>query len=792
MEPEPNGQYTPRISWSTKEAVTGSDRTSRPPILPGSALSQAAGSSRANSSTEETRKRKSSPSRGQVQQLSDSAGAHKVRRLDTCDTTDSIQGQGPEDVQSQKDWRQIVCDALRVPHNSPDDVLKTRLKNAVNPIDSTEFPPPDSPAPIPPPEPFYKIVHRVHCGVGGLGITKSVYMDKPVLHTSDDIAIPSHILGNDKVLDLNRHVERNIGMSFLVIREYRCCDKNLIINPEDRLSSSCENLIFSSSELCSALGYLRSIVPNGSKHVEEFTPGKEHRGLYYWLIHHREELLRTSETETGENRKQMKCFIDYLHQHKGSEFQEISLRFEKREVTRKMLRYLLIPEEVCVYQRPQGREHYQGVRILSWPNINTTWLANRNGAQKEGHVISTSIEMEVSAWEFDGNFKKVSWKHPYSIQWGVNSVMPLSRLHIYPFRYADKTIQNMIQERGKMVWSCRFHNYISYTGWDFHNQELFSKSRFVVDRRAYKHAERRSRPKDSVPDDFPDDLGQEHMDRDTPPGNEFLLLLPANSLAEALLVSRMSNIHWDEEAFHRLVLPADTKDVIKALVTHRISRSISTDLIGVSVAEHAKKPLYRITCGDIGTESQAVERYLNQALRLAKTWDCVVLLDEAEVFLQERSLTDLQRNALVSVFLRVLEYYDGILILTSNRVGTLDEGFKSRIQLALEYPKLDSDSRRTIWENFLERLDSDPAVTSELDISDLRRNLANLAKYELNGREIRNAINVARPLAMSSKTRIDFTCLKKVIGVQRRFDQYIKDMNEGLDDEKVAREEGKR
>lgn len=45
----------------------------------------------------------------------------------------------------------------------------------------------------------------------------------------------------------------------------------------------------------------------------------------------------------------------------------------------------------------------------------------------------------------------------------------------------------------------------------------------------------------------------------------------------------------------------------------------------------------------------------------------MVLLDESDVFLEEREKTDLQRNALVSVFLRVLEYYEGILILTSNR-----------------------------------------------------------------------------------------------------------------------------
>lgn len=48
----------------------------------------------------------------------------------------------------------------------------------------------------------------------------------------------------------------------------------------------------------------------------------------------------------------------------------------------------------------------------------------------------------------------------------------------------------------------------------------------------------------------------------------------------------------------------------------------------------------------------------------------VVLLDEADVFLEERDVRDLNRNALVSVFLRALEYYEGILILTSNRVGT--------------------------------------------------------------------------------------------------------------------------
>ena len=66
----------------------------------------------------------------------------------------------------------------------------------------------------------------------------------------------------------------------------------------------------------------------------------------------------------------------------------------------------------------------------------------------------------------------------------------------------------------------------------------------------------------------------------------------------------------------------------------------------------------------------------------------VVLLDEADVLLEERGQADFQRNALVSVFLHVLEYNFGIMILASNHVGTFDEAFTSRIQLALHYENL--------------------------------------------------------------------------------------------------------
>jgi SpoVK/Ycf46/Vps4 family AAA+-type ATPase len=335
------------------------------------------------------------------------------------------------------------------------------------------------------------------------------------------------------------------------------------------------------------------------------------------------------------------------------------------------------------------------------------------------------------------------------------------------------------------------------------------------------------------------DLGTEAMEKSEPPGDNFLLLLPPNvygfnilekkwgefhisfgqealqansDITVNLLVEYTSSVSWNKEAFDTLAVDDETKTLIRALVTNKIAAEKSTDLMSgkgnglivllhggpgtgktltaESVAEMAEKPLYRVTCGDIGTNPEDVEKYLTIVLYLGKIWDCVVLLDEAEVFLQERNLQDLQRNALVSVFLRVLEYYEGILILTSNRVGTFDEAFKSRVQLALHYEPLKESQRRRIWENFVKRLKSLNA--DEIDIGDLHEHLDDLAKYNMNGREIRNAVTTARQLAMYEKKPMDFKALKHVINVSSRFDRYLKSVNEGMTDEELAREDGLR
>lgn len=282
---------------------------------------------------------------------------------------------------------------------------------------------------------------------------------------------------------------------------------------------------------------------------------------------------------------------------------------------------------------------------------------------------------------------------------------------------------------------------------------------------------------------------------------------------ETLEVDRIREVKWNEKAFTNLVADEDTKEMILALVTNQLDAEKSTDLIdnkgnglilllhgspgtgktytAESVAEMAKKPLYPVTCGDIGTEPEAVEKYLESVFYLGKIWDCVVLLDEAEIFLEHRTLQDLKRNALVSVFLRALEYYDGIMILTTNRVGTFDEAFKSRIQLALRYEKLNKDQRKQIWRNFFNRL-QDLGEQDSIDFDDVQLHIEELAQYPMNGRQIRNSISTARQLAKFKKARMTFTHLKRTITLADKFERYLADVREGDPEEDGERGENGR
>jgi SpoVK/Ycf46/Vps4 family AAA+-type ATPase len=144
------------------------------------------------------------------------------------------------------------------------------------------------------------------------------------------------------------------------------------------------------------------------------------------------------------------------------------------------------------------------------------------------------------------------------------------------------------------------------------------------------------------------------------------------------------------------------------------------------VAEKLRAPLYSLSAGELGVEVDVAEEKLQVILDISKRWNAVLLLDEADIFLEQRTIRDLQRNRLVSVFLRQLEYFEGCLFLTTNRYQEIDRAFQSRIDMHLKYPDLDVSSRFQIWRNFL------AISTREVEINE--ENMRALAETALNGR----------------------------------------------------------
>jgi hypothetical protein len=204
-------------------------------------------------------------------------------------------------------------------------------------------------------------------------------------------------------------------------------------------------------------------------------------------------------------------------------------------------------------------------------------------------------------------------------------------------------------------------------------------------------------------------------------------------------------------------------------------------LTAEAIAELLRKPLYVVTAGDLGITAAEVEKSLGSVLELCQTWDALVLIDEADVFLEARNSHEIQRNALVCVMLRLLEYYSGCLFLSSNRSAkTIDAAIASRITVMLGYPPLDTDGRMKVWKNLVElvpaqpvdqatgavlaRVASNPHKASRFRVSFTDDDYKSLAtSYHLNGRQIKNSIVLARALARERQMPLDLSILRRAV-----------------------------
>jgi len=259
----------------------------------------------------------------------------------------------------------------------------------------------------------------------------------------------------------------------------------------------------------------------------------------------------------------------------------------------------------------------------------------------------------------------------------------------------------------------------------------------------------------------------------------------------AFNIDKIQPVVWNTDAFSNLVLPNDRKELLQSLIeAHHMGlgfddfikgkgHGLVVNLFGPpgvgktfsaeATSEHVKRPLYIVGGGDLGTNAAALDMELEKIFDIATAWKAIVLIDEADVFLERRSLHDLERNAMVAVFLRHVEYYRGILFLTTNRVKAFDEAFLSRIHVALHFSPLSLASKVQVWNAFIRKMGDDVELFSPDQIEEL-------AKRDINGRQIKNAARTAHSLAMSRGQKVSFEHLQITLDAM---DEFTREFNKG-------------
>ncbi|MFX1720865.1 AAA family ATPase [Paraburkholderia sp. A1RO-5L] len=177
-------------------------------------------------------------------------------------------------------------------------------------------------------------------------------------------------------------------------------------------------------------------------------------------------------------------------------------------------------------------------------------------------------------------------------------------------------------------------------------------------------------------------------------------------------VQHMEAYRYQPELRDKLVLPAHHHDLIDILTSNmnmfvqdvvpgksggttilcQGAPGLGKTLTAEVYAEVVGKPLYRVHSGQLGTTAASVGAALSTILRRAMRWDAVLLLDEADVYIRRRD-NDLEHNAIVAEFLRTLEYFNGLLFMTTNRIDDVDDAILSRCIATIHYetpPKADA------------------------------------------------------------------------------------------------------
>ncbi|OJJ75246.1 hypothetical protein ASPBRDRAFT_101888, partial [Aspergillus brasiliensis CBS 101740] len=170
------------------------------------------------------------------------------------------------------------------------------------------------------------------------------------------------------------------------------------------------------------------------------------------------------------------------------------------------------------------------------------------------------------------------------------------------------------------------------------------------------------------------------------------------------------------------------------------------------LAETVMRPLLRLTHASLGESVHDLVKSLEEAFRLSDRWDCIILLDDVNSLFSPRK-DDMSQNIRITLFMQLTETHNGLLFLTTNQVGMLDEAFLSRVQIKLYYPGFAWAMAHRMLKNCLnsieERAHKDKSHI-KIDTDDIlhcMQGIMESGRATYNGRDIVNLCQTALLLA---------------------------------------------
>lgn len=220
-------------------------------------------------------------------------------------------------------------------------------------------------------------------------------------------------------------------------------------------------------------------------------------------------------------------------------------------------------------------------------------------------------------------------------------------------------------------------------------------------------------------DGFDDDDSDFDTDSETAeaPAHPYLTCFDMNSHRFVdVHVDNLTEWVWNPGLIDSLVLDQSTKDLVLMLIEGadaRMSDIIAGKSSGIIIAasgppgvgktltaqifsEKTQRPIYAVQCSQLGTDEELIEKKLDIVLERASRWGAILQIDEADVYIHERG-ESIQQNAIVGVFLRLLEYYRGVLFMTTNRATIIDDAILSRCTAHIEYKMPEVGELKAIW-----------------------------------------------------------------------------------------------